>query len=59
MEFKTLTQWANDPRCPLSKISLWRAVDSGHLKACRPTGSYWMVSYDDLISFLGGNVERG
>lgn len=55
METKSLSEWIKDPRVPLKKITLWRAIKSGELKAFRPAnGRKWLISEADIMAFLGG-----
>jgi len=54
-ECKTITQWVKDPRCPLKKLQLWKAIQAKRLPASRPIGSRsWLVKWSDLEDYLTG-----
>jgi hypothetical protein len=53
--YKTISQWAEDPKIPLSKTLLWKAIQEGNLKASRPIGAkMWLIKWSDLESYLSG-----
>ena len=59
-ELKTISEWANDPRCPRKKMAIWSAINKHSLRAFRPKGEHkWVVYYSDLKKWLTGesNLE--
>jgi hypothetical protein len=54
-ECKTITQWVKDPRCPLKKATLFKAIQNGNLVATMPKGcKMWLVRWLDLESYMNG-----
>ena len=54
-ECKSLTEWANDPRVPLSRMTLWRAARERRLKASTPVGAKKiLIKWSDMERFLSG-----
>lgn len=54
-DIKTLSQWAKDPRCPIKRMTLFNAIQSGYLNASMPKGcKMWLVSWSDLETYLQG-----
>lgn len=54
-ECKSITDWADDQRVPISRMTIWRAVKEKRLKASTPIGARKiLIKWSDMERFLSG-----